>query len=52
MVEKYGVEPKQFLNIVNALFDSPVYKNYGNNIANNHFEPAGFKMELGLKDVN
>ncbi|WP_047154730.1 NAD(P)-dependent oxidoreductase [Aneurinibacillus tyrosinisolvens] len=52
MVEKYGIEPKQFLNVVNTLFGSPVYKNYGNIIAENNFEPAGFKMKLGLKDVD
>lgn len=51
MVEKYSIEPKQFLEIVNTLFDSPVYQNYGNIIADRKFEPAGFKMNLGLKDV-
>lgn len=51
LVEKYGIEPKQFLEIVNTLFASPVYQNYGNIIAERKFEPAGFKMNLGLKDV-
>ncbi|WP_110927771.1 NAD(P)-dependent oxidoreductase [Bacillus massiliglaciei] len=51
LVEKYGIEQKQFLEIVNTLFASPIYQNYGNIIAERNFEPAGFKMNLGLKDV-
>lgn len=51
LVEKYGIEANQFLEIVNTLFASPVYQNYGNIIAERKFEPAGFKMNLGLKDV-
>ena len=35
-----------------TLFNSPVYVNYGNIIVNRQFEPAGFSMQLGLKDVN
>jgi 3-hydroxyisobutyrate dehydrogenase-like beta-hydroxyacid dehydrogenase len=35
-----------------TLFNSPVYVNYGNIIVNRLFEPAGFSMQLGLKDVN
>jgi 3-hydroxyisobutyrate dehydrogenase-like beta-hydroxyacid dehydrogenase len=47
-----GVEPAQFLEIVNDnLFQSPLYGNYGNIIAGRRFEPAGFKLRLGLKDV-
>jgi 3-hydroxyisobutyrate dehydrogenase-like beta-hydroxyacid dehydrogenase len=52
MVEKHGVEPKQFLEVINSLFSSPIYKNYGNIILNEQFDPAGFKLKLGLKDVN
>ncbi|QHZ47131.1 NAD(P)-dependent oxidoreductase [Bacillus sp. NSP9.1] len=51
LVEKYGIEPKQFLEIVNTLFASSVYQNYGNIIAERKFKPAGFKMNLGLKVV-
>jgi 3-hydroxyisobutyrate dehydrogenase-like beta-hydroxyacid dehydrogenase len=47
-----GVEPRQFLEVIgNALFQSPVYANYGGIIADEKFEPAGFKLTLGLKDV-
>ncbi|WNS78259.1 NAD(P)-dependent oxidoreductase [Domibacillus sp. DTU_2020_1001157_1_SI_ALB_TIR_016] len=52
MVNKYGIESTSFLEVANALFASPVYKNYGSIMAENQFEPAGFKMKLGLKDVN
>lgn len=52
MMEKYGLEQKQFLEIANALFGSPVYQNYGTIMSEQKFEPAGFKMSLGLKDTN
>jgi len=52
LMQKSGVDPAQFLKIVNgSLFKSPVYENYGNIIVNEKYEPAGFKMRLGLKDV-
>ena len=50
-VRKSGVDPKLFLEIVNGLFRSPVYETYGRLIAEERFEPAGFKLELGLKDA-
>ncbi len=47
-----GLDPKQWLEIVNeSVFRSPVFENYGNIIADERFEPAGFKLKLGLKDV-
>jgi 3-hydroxyisobutyrate dehydrogenase-like beta-hydroxyacid dehydrogenase len=52
LVRKNGIEAKQFLEIINgALFKSPIYQNYGTLIAEERFEPAGFKLKLGLKDV-
>jgi 3-hydroxyisobutyrate dehydrogenase-like beta-hydroxyacid dehydrogenase len=50
-IRKSGVDPKLFLEIVNGLFKSPVYETYGRIIAEARFEPAGFKLELGLKDA-
>jgi 3-hydroxyisobutyrate dehydrogenase-like beta-hydroxyacid dehydrogenase len=50
-LRKAGVEPQAFLEIMNALFASPVYANYGRIIAEERFEPAGFALKLGLKDV-
>jgi 3-hydroxyisobutyrate dehydrogenase-like beta-hydroxyacid dehydrogenase len=52
LIRKAGVEPQQFHEIVNSsLFQSPVYENYGKTIVNERYEPAGFKLRLGLKDV-
>jgi 3-hydroxyisobutyrate dehydrogenase-like beta-hydroxyacid dehydrogenase len=52
LLRKSGVAPAQFLEIVNgSLFQSPIYENYGKLIAEGRFEPAGFKLRLGLKDV-
>jgi 3-hydroxyisobutyrate dehydrogenase-like beta-hydroxyacid dehydrogenase len=48
---KFGVEPHAFLDILtNSLFSAPIYRNYGSMIASDKFEPAGFKLPLGLKD--
>ena len=52
LLRKSGVEPELFMEIVNDnLFQSPVLANYGAIIARERFEPAGFKLRLGLKDV-
>src|SRR4051812_10623003 len=52
VVRKYGIDPKRFLEIVNGrLIRSPIYENYGTLIANQRWEPAGFKLRHGLKDV-
>ena len=37
--------------LTNTLFAAPVYKTYGGLIADEKYQPAGFKMRLGLKDV-
>lgn len=50
-LRKSGVAPHLFLEVMNALFASPVYANYGRIIADEQFEPAGFALKLGLKDV-
>lgn len=52
LTESYGLKAGDFLEVVtNTLFASPSYQRYGGNIANNTYEP-GFKLTLGLKDVN
>ena len=52
MLRPAGVAPAQFLEIVNgSLVQSPIYESYGRIIAERRFEPAGFKLRLGLKDV-
>jgi 3-hydroxyisobutyrate dehydrogenase-like beta-hydroxyacid dehydrogenase len=52
LLRKSGVDPATFLEImVGSFFQSPVYENYGKIIAEQRYEPAGFKLRLGLKDV-
>ncbi len=52
MVERYGVEPAELLNVLTStLFTAPVYKNYSALIAERRYEPAGFRLALGLKDL-
>ena len=52
LARKYGVAPAELLDIVNGrLFRSPIYENYGKLIAEERYEPAGFKLKYGLKDV-
>jgi len=50
-LRKAGVAPRLFLEVTSALFGSPVYANYGRMIAEGQFEPAGFALKLGWKDV-
>ncbi len=50
LVRKSGGDAAQFLGIVNeAVFNSPVYTNYGGAVAKEQFEPAGFKLKLGFR---
>ncbi len=52
LTRKYGIDPHEYVDfLTNTLFAAPVYKTYGNLIADEKYQPAGFKMRLGLKDV-
>jgi 3-hydroxyisobutyrate dehydrogenase-like beta-hydroxyacid dehydrogenase len=51
LARKSGIEPLKYLEIMNTVYQSPVYETYGRIIAEERFEPAGFKLLLGLKDV-
>ncbi|WBG62884.1 NAD(P)-dependent oxidoreductase [Pseudomonas citronellolis] len=52
LAKGFGVEPAQLLEIMGStLFNAPVYRNYGALIAEQRFEPAAFRLVLGLKDV-
>jgi 3-hydroxyisobutyrate dehydrogenase-like beta-hydroxyacid dehydrogenase len=52
LIRKSGADPRHFVDIItNTLFAAPAYKTYGELIVNQQFEPAGFQMPLGLKDV-
>jgi 3-hydroxyisobutyrate dehydrogenase-like beta-hydroxyacid dehydrogenase len=51
LIRKFGLDPNLFLDVLtNSLFNAPVYRNYGSMIAADRFEPAGFRLPLGLKD--
>jgi 3-hydroxyisobutyrate dehydrogenase-like beta-hydroxyacid dehydrogenase len=50
--QAYGLERGAMLDIyLNTLFPSPVYRGYGALITAGRYEPPGFKLKLGLKDV-
>lgn len=52
LARKYDIAPADLLQVVNGhLFRSPIYENYGKLIAEERYEPAGFKLRYGLKDV-
>jgi 3-hydroxyisobutyrate dehydrogenase-like beta-hydroxyacid dehydrogenase len=52
MASRNGVAPAELLDVLtNAVFTAPSYKIYGAAIAEQRYEPAGFKLSLMLKDV-
>lgn len=50
LAEKSGVSKKAVAEMIGKL--SPLHSGYANQIADQKFEPAGFRLTLGLKDVN
>jgi 3-hydroxyisobutyrate dehydrogenase-like beta-hydroxyacid dehydrogenase len=52
LVGKAGIDKQQYLDMLTStLFGAPIYKTYGNLIAEAKFEPPGFAAPLGLKDI-
>src|SRR5208282_3903272 len=51
MLRKAGADHRLFLDVMNELFASPVYKTYGGIIADQRYLPAMFFLRLGLKDA-
>lgn len=52
LVAKAGVDKHVYLDVLTStLFSAPVYKTYGELIASERFEPAGFAASLGQKDI-
>ncbi len=52
LAQKNGIERSQVAELFGqTLFACPIYQNYGRLIAQEQYEPAGFKLSLGLKDV-
>jgi len=53
LVRKGGLDPALFMEVLTgSLFAAPVYQGYGALIVAQKYEPAGFKLPLGLKDAN
>jgi len=52
LVRGHGIDPGLFHEtMANRLFRSPIYDNYGRMIEAGRFEPAGFALSHGLKDI-
>jgi 3-hydroxyisobutyrate dehydrogenase-like beta-hydroxyacid dehydrogenase len=52
LVAKGGVDKRQYLDLLTStLFSAPVYQTYGDLIVQEKFEPAGFAVPLGHKDI-
>jgi 3-hydroxyisobutyrate dehydrogenase-like beta-hydroxyacid dehydrogenase len=53
LLRKGGVDPALFHDVLaGRLFTGAVFKAYGLMVLNKTYEPAGFALTLGLKDVN
>lgn len=52
LTKAYGIEAASFIDLITStLFAVPAYKGYGQSMVSQTFEPAGFKLSLGWKDV-
>ncbi len=52
MMRKSGVDPAAALGMLaKTIFAAPVYQGYGPAITHGRFTPAGFRLPLGLKDI-
>jgi 3-hydroxyisobutyrate dehydrogenase-like beta-hydroxyacid dehydrogenase len=52
MVSRHGIPPADFLNVLTSgVFASPAYQTYGAAIAQQRYDPPGFKLKLTLKDL-
>jgi 3-hydroxyisobutyrate dehydrogenase-like beta-hydroxyacid dehydrogenase len=52
LVRAHGMSAPDVLNaVITSLFDVPVYRGYGDMIARQQYEPPGFDLVLGMKDV-
>jgi 3-hydroxyisobutyrate dehydrogenase-like beta-hydroxyacid dehydrogenase len=52
LVDRGGVSRQAYIDLLTStLFNAPVYKGYGQLIADRKYEPAGFAAPLGQKDI-
>lgn len=53
LAESYGLDANQVLDVLrDSMLGPQAITTYGERIANQQFEPAGFRLKLGLKDVD
>jgi 3-hydroxyisobutyrate dehydrogenase-like beta-hydroxyacid dehydrogenase len=52
LAEKDGIARSRVADLLmQTVFDCPAYRNYGKLIAEQRYQPALFKLSLGLKDI-
>ena len=52
MASRYGIAPGDFLKVLTeGVFSAPAYITYGAAIADERYDPPGFKLSLTLKDL-
>lgn len=53
LAEKNGIGRERIADMLTqTVFACPVYQNYGKAIAQERYTPAGFRLSLGLKDID
>lgn len=53
LAKNSGLDAAAWMNMLTqTLFAAPIYINYGNILLKEQFQPPGFALRLGLKDVN
>ena len=53
LTRKSGIEPPVFLELFQSVFArSPIFERYASLIAGGQYEPPGFALRLGLKDMS
>lgn len=53
LAKKSGIDAEIWMNMITqSVFAAPVYINYGNILIKEKYQPAGFTLRLGLKDIN
>jgi len=53
LAQKNGIDTGKMIDMLaQTIFACPIYQGYGKALAAQRFEPVGFRMALGLKDVN
>ena len=53
LAKKSGIDATKWINMLTqTLFNAPVYINYSNILLKEAYQPPGFSLRLGLKDIN